>query len=642
MNGCTHCIRYYHEHFEGDTYDACARCGGKCEKFKISTLMPGEKEYMAEKLNLTVEALEENYLSRIDTPFGQVEVLKMKNNCNFLDGVYRCTAIPAKPVMCDTYPIVFYLTQRKVHFEIDRRDCPMVHWREYDRAVEVFATKGIQTMKEMKMPLSWWRVVALFDEFDVDYVAIEKKLATTAGYESFQLEKILGYACNGYEKKARRRGFILLTERIGMLKKRSLVQLERIAAGQPVKIAGLASAYARVIRRGCDESIAFLAEQKALPGMLSDADNSAYLNAVREGFRSLNLLEEASASFVRRLKRTRKYASGSVTGSRTRPSPIDNILDAFKVALRDDAPPMEFFELTGPDCREFWDSLVLLSGTFHPNEIDAPESYIHLMKGKRHAGGKIAERTMSGRQERFWSKWIMVCAKDARGRFMGAADGALIVAEGQSVFYFSHIAVDEKHRVNGIGSLLTAATLQAADNAIPSGWKALGIDGGKASGNGPRLNCELTEIEFPDLSFTGTSSIKRLPFHGRLERLAIWPFRYAQPDTDYTLPDFEEDKWNSVPMFLAYRSFPAGKGTVEQALAAADLMFDYFIVSMGHGAGWDKEYVQAGLQRDGMPRLLPFPHHRQEIANFIEKTGTLPVLLEKYYPGHRFTNDFLK
>jgi Fe-S-cluster containining protein len=104
MSACTNCIKHYHDHFHGDTYDACARCGGKCEKFKISTLMPDEKTFMAEKLEMSVSVLEEKYLSRIDTPYGMVDVLKMKDGCNFLDEEYHCTAIRLNPYFATHTP----------------------------------------------------------------------------------------------------------------------------------------------------------------------------------------------------------------------------------------------------------------------------------------------------------------------------------------------------------------------------------------------------------------------------------------------------------------------------------------------------------------------------------------------------------
>jgi len=39
--------------------------------------------------------------------------------------------------------------------------------------------------------------------FDFDCVRIEKELRTTSGYQTFMLEEVLAFACNGYEKSAR-------------------------------------------------------------------------------------------------------------------------------------------------------------------------------------------------------------------------------------------------------------------------------------------------------------------------------------------------------------------------------------------------------------------------------------------------------
>jgi uncharacterized protein len=344
MNKHYDCIRYYHDNFEGDTYDACFHCGGKCEKYKIATLMPGEKEYMSKKLGIPIPVLEEKYLSSINTPSGTVDVLKMKDGCNFLDDQYRCTAIPAKPVNCDSYPIVFYLTKRTVKFEIDKHDCPMVHWREYDKAVEAFATKGIDIIKKLKVPFSWWKMVVLFDEFDVDYISIDKHLSKTGGYEEFYLEKILGYACNGYEKKARTRGLMLMIERFRKLLKTTDKQLNKIAAASPQRVLRLASAYKKVIHESSKSTISFLKSQKANSDILLNSDPERYLEVINQGFRSLKQLEEVSLSFPRRLKASRKYAHNN-PGFRLNTQRIQNFLPDFCVAFKEDFKSFSFYEI---------------------------------------------------------------------------------------------------------------------------------------------------------------------------------------------------------------------------------------------------------------------------------------------------------
>jgi Fe-S-cluster containining protein len=193
-------FRAYHTNFQGDTYDACARCGGRCEKLKIAALLPGEKEYMADVLEFDLGEFENRFLDRLDTPFGSVDVLKLKDGCPFLDSGYHCTASKAKPVLCDSYPLVFSLRGRKVTFDLDRRDCPMVKWPEYRKAVEAFIEKGVPALKALRAPLSWWRMVALFDEFDFDYGKIETELRRQPGYQFFCLEDVLEFVCNGYEQ----------------------------------------------------------------------------------------------------------------------------------------------------------------------------------------------------------------------------------------------------------------------------------------------------------------------------------------------------------------------------------------------------------------------------------------------------------
>ena len=47
----------FHRMFSGsdqNTFNICRECGGACEHNKIGTLLPGEEEYMAEKMGISV------------------------------------------------------------------------------------------------------------------------------------------------------------------------------------------------------------------------------------------------------------------------------------------------------------------------------------------------------------------------------------------------------------------------------------------------------------------------------------------------------------------------------------------------------------------------------------------------------------
>jgi Fe-S-cluster containining protein len=55
----------FHKMFSGgnqSTFDICKKCGGACERNKIGTLLPGEKEYMAKKMGISVSEFELKYL----------------------------------------------------------------------------------------------------------------------------------------------------------------------------------------------------------------------------------------------------------------------------------------------------------------------------------------------------------------------------------------------------------------------------------------------------------------------------------------------------------------------------------------------------------------------------------------------------
>jgi len=630
----------YHGSFAGDTYDACARCGGKCEKFKISTLMPGEKEFMAEKLNIPLTVLEEKYFSAINTPLGNVDVLKMKNNCPFLDEEYRCTAIPAKPVLCDTYPVVFYISKGKVHFKIDKTDCPMVHWPEYDMAVKDFETKGIRALKEMKIPFTWWEKVTLYDEFDFDYIRIEKDLGRTTEYATFYLELLLGYACNGYEKRARKRGLDLMIQRLQNCQKKSEKKLGKWLSVKNRMITSITHSYRKLIEGQIKDEIDYLKKLKTDLVLMTEPNAHKYFYTINHCLNSIKQHDKYLKSIDIRLKEV-LLPDEKIKLSEKQPSrEVREFNPAFKIGFRLNLPELTFYEIRDERSSDFLNAIKLLSETFLPNEIDSPKRYIGHIQANRFEDGTVGITGDGSEKHSFWYKWIMVVILDGNDHVIGVADGAVIVNKRLSLFYASHIATLPRLRNAGLGSVLSAAILQVAEDNIPQGMISLGLDPEDKIPGMPLLDCELGEVEFPDTSPSGSSSLKRLPFHGRLGRNVLWPFRYAQPDTDYNLKIFDEYNWNSVPMFLAFRAFVPGKQSYEQARAAVELIFDYFITTMGKGAKWDKEIIMKGLAIDGIPSFIAFPKSSDGIPEFIDKTGILSTLLMTYYPDHKYTRDY--
>lgn len=207
----------FHSSFDGEgngMWEVCAQCGGKCEQHKIGSLMPGEKEYIAGELGLPISEFEAKYLDRLVTPRGDVDVLKLKPGCPFLDVCYHCTLADrhVKPVLCEVYPVVFEVRQiggtdqdprLAVDFVVDEIDCPLVHltykwsrhevrnprWQEYRR---YFDSVGIERLARMQAPAAWYWAVAQYDSENFDYEALAR-LRKVPGdqYDTFTLDELM-------------------------------------------------------------------------------------------------------------------------------------------------------------------------------------------------------------------------------------------------------------------------------------------------------------------------------------------------------------------------------------------------------------------------------------------------------------------
>lgn len=177
----------FHREFHGDTWDVCARCGGKCEIHKIGSLMPGEAEYIAGKLAMGIAEFRDRYLDGIVTPLGIVDVLKLKPGCPFLSADYRCTIPDVKVVLCDVYPIVFEVGENDVEFLVDKW-CPIT--RHVPELARIFERDGIPALRRLQAPLEWYRAVKLYDDMCVDYDRIFALRASESGYALLTLDQI--------------------------------------------------------------------------------------------------------------------------------------------------------------------------------------------------------------------------------------------------------------------------------------------------------------------------------------------------------------------------------------------------------------------------------------------------------------------
>ncbi|MFH1059677.1 MAG: hypothetical protein V1797_13500 [Pseudomonadota bacterium] len=160
----------FHTNFKGDNdeiFAICQKCGGQCEYDKISTLLPGEKEYMAAKLELPVVDFENRYLDSILIKGRELEALKFTPTCPFLDlNSYKCTCRDFKVVFCEIYPIIPYINDNGLlRFSLDS-NCPLCQEKKY---YQHFRETGIPSLTELSIPLDWYKLVISYDELSFNY-----------------------------------------------------------------------------------------------------------------------------------------------------------------------------------------------------------------------------------------------------------------------------------------------------------------------------------------------------------------------------------------------------------------------------------------------------------------------------------------
>lgn len=163
----------FHRSFHGDnpiTFEVCERCGGACEFTKIGTLLPGEREYMAQMTGIPVDEFSEKFLDVLVMSDGmELDVLRLINGCPFLDrGTFECNCRAYKVVLCDIYPIGFHVQDGQVTFEIDDW-CPLSDTRRFRQLFEA----GIPAIWRLPVPIKWYEYVAQYDELHFDYEALQ-------------------------------------------------------------------------------------------------------------------------------------------------------------------------------------------------------------------------------------------------------------------------------------------------------------------------------------------------------------------------------------------------------------------------------------------------------------------------------------
>lgn len=629
-------FKSYHSSFQGETYDACAKCGGKCEKYKISALMPDEEYFMAEALGYTVEEFKQLFLTEINTPFGDIYVLKMVGICPFLNSEFRCTAGYVKPVLCDSYPIVFRKIKDEIIFYLDQNGCPMVQWSEYRGVIDQFKNKGIPALKKLRISMRWWEMVLSFDEFDFDYSKIEHDLKTHTRQEPLILEEILGYACNGFERKARIRGLLLVKKRLDKVSQEYIKGFSYIL--NSVKLPPI-----RLLVNTCQKSLINrkkMITDTILKGridekLLSPSDSMEYEKLIGKVISDIQLLKDEANRLTNRIYQLIK--TDHIESSKDKNAP--NWLDLFQksMALNQLKENNEFtlHEITHEGSNDFWHAYTLLSEAFSTDELDSVVSYLGVIKETRLHGWKRKTLSENGVKKSIWARWIMVVLKDNSKKIVGVADGAIILNEQLNTFYVSHIAIKSSQRSKQLGTLLSHMVFKVAESHLKLHMYSKNKK--NDSNHSHTLLTEIGEIDFLEDSNPGSIPNRRAIFHGRLGRSAIWPIRFAQMDTDYNFTQFDENKWNSVPLFISFRAFSQQTNNIETALMALDLLLDYFILFCNRYAVWDKTYLHKYLFKDDFPYLIPFPDSKTSLPGFILKTGFKNEILNKYYPNHYYT-----
>ena len=185
-----HIYESFHKMFSGaseDTFKTCKKCEGACEYNKVGTLLPGEKEYMAKEMGMSVYEFEVRYLDILKMDDGtRLYILKLGKLCPLLnEETKECECRNFKPIFCKVYPVVFTVETRKIKFTID-------NWCKLSRkqAFRTYFEKAIPLLSSLPIPVEWFTYVASYDNFCFDYNQLEK-YGNERKYEIFSLDEIL-------------------------------------------------------------------------------------------------------------------------------------------------------------------------------------------------------------------------------------------------------------------------------------------------------------------------------------------------------------------------------------------------------------------------------------------------------------------
>jgi len=155
-----HMYENFHKMFSGsnqNTFEICRKCGGACEHNKIGTLLPGEKEYMANKMGISISEFKLRYLDLLKMDDGTlVHVLKLGELCPFLNKeTEECECSDFKPVICKIFE------------------------------------SAIPFLSRFPIPFEWFNHVISYDDLNFDYDQLRKCRKGKGQYAVFNLEELL-------------------------------------------------------------------------------------------------------------------------------------------------------------------------------------------------------------------------------------------------------------------------------------------------------------------------------------------------------------------------------------------------------------------------------------------------------------------
>lgn len=183
----------FHRTFSGgnqNTFNVCSKCGGACEHNKIGTLLPGEKEYMAKKMGISVSEFKLKYLDILKMDDGTlIHVLKLGELCPFLNEETEvCECRDFKPIICKIYPVVFTIESDKVSFIIDK-------WCQLSRkkVCRNYFESAIPLLSHLPIPIEWFRHVISYDDLNFDYDQLRESRKGKNQYAVFTMRELLNF-----------------------------------------------------------------------------------------------------------------------------------------------------------------------------------------------------------------------------------------------------------------------------------------------------------------------------------------------------------------------------------------------------------------------------------------------------------------